>query len=513
MPPVFVPFDGWSPSKGYFGEGWETFNLYPSFGTWRPWRQFDDFTATAVVDGPMTGRHVHIWSSGVGGGTYAPDAPTLFCGSPTKLYSVNSATGSFTDLSGAAYNSNGAGWRFASVGNDIWAVNWLDEMQRRTNNAGAFANGVVSTFKPKPRFVATVREHLVGANLSNAGRFQDEVVWSDADDATNFDPATGVSTSLAASKRLTSIPGQITGLVGGQWGYAFKRDCVFILEYTGTTQVFRPDVLDPTIGTSDPSSIVRTRNGLYFRGPEGFYVIRGISPPQRLPIPGVDQFLLDGAFSERPASYVANIEDMRTLGFQHPTLPLIGWAIRRNWDFTGCDEALLFNTVTEQWAYVQVEVPGSATSTAVTALAELPYGTDAYDALGAFKWNPASGLSMFSRLGSAPWGAVMSTRYRPANFETATRQGQTSFMGILPMFSKTVSSAPALTPSVTVATMLDPFNDEFRSETRSAADRDSVSGMIPFQIAGRLLKVTIACTTGEDFADFPGMWIFQEQAR
>lgn len=512
MPLAFIPFDSWSPSGGYFGEGWNTvLNLYPAYGDWRPWRKFEAL-GVGVADGPMVGAYVHMWASGIGTSGYAPDAQTLFGGSPTKLYTVNPATGAFANVSRAAnYGPDFAGWRFASIGNDIWATDWLDPLQRRTNNAGLFADGVVSTFKPQPRFIAPIREHLVGANLSNAGRFQDEIVWSDSNDATNFDPATGTSASIAGNKRLVSIPGQITGLVGGQYGLAFKRLGIFYMEYTSTNIVFRFDVLSPTVGTAFPSSIIQSRYGVFFMGPDGFYQITGLSEPQKVSSPGIDQVILDTGLTTAPASYRAWAEDIQLISFRVAHLPLIGWAFRYDFTDPGNDFALLYNPVLNRWAQVQLSELIEF-STGPTCFFQRPYGGDLYSPLAAATYGAgASSYAPWASTGDADtiWPPVLGTNFRPANAEDAGQLRQSLLSGVLPVFSKTAVGGAPLTPQVTVEPILDPYAGVFGApEVALPANRNSVSGYYPFQTPGRMFRITIRCAA-EDFANFEGAWVDQ----
>ena len=518
MATTFIPFDGWTPSGSYFGEGWNSaFNLFPAYSDWRPWRKFISPPSTSsVVDGPMIGRHVHFWSSGLGTADYLPDNPTIFAGSPAHLYEVSQFTGVFTDRSRAAlYTPNNAGWRFDSIGNDIWACNWVDPMQRRTGNAGLFANGVTSTFKPVPRFLAPVREHQVVANLNQTGRFYDEVAWSDADDATNFDPPAGGSTSLsiAGSKRLVSIPGQITGLVGGQYGLAFKRACIFYLEYTGDTQVFRPDVLSSNVGTAFPSSIIDSRYGVFFLGPDGFYQIQGLAAPVKISPPGVDQYLTFSALYQVPPILTWQ-EDIQVEGFRFGPAPLIGWIFRYNWADHGNNLAILFNPATNAWAQVQVagtDDLAELLGPKVTAVLDLPNGNSQ---LAALTWdNTASRYAAleWEGVGSTVWPPSLSLNFRPANVDGSKRAGQSRLNWVLPTFSKWDVNGAPLSATVTVEAMLDPFLGTYGAPTvMPPANRDRISGVYPIQLAGRFFRITIDCAD-EDFASFEGVWVDEDQ--
>lgn len=510
MPTTFIPFDGWSPSGGYFGEGWNSAtNLYQFFGSWRPWRKFAPFAAS-VADGPMVGRHVHAWNTAPSG-SYVPDAATVFTGSPTKLYTVSPITGAFTDRSrGGGYTVDSAGWRFVTIGNDIWATNWWDPMQRRANNAGNFADGVTSTFKPIPRFMRAVREHLVVANLLG-GRFQDEVAWSDANDPLNFDPAAAgsTSTSIAGAKRLVSIPGQITGLVGGQYVLIFKSNGIFYGEYTGGPSTFRFDVLSPYVGTALPSSIVETRYGVMFLGGDGFYAIAGLAEPAPISTPEINRFLLDAGFLARdPSGTVIRNEDQQMIGFQVPGIPMVGWAYRPNWNTDGAVLALLYNPVTSQWASVQVADDAPLD---VSSVVNLPYSSDIYSATAALVWDRDAGLSRYAQLssGSSVWPPAPSLNFRPTFDDSMPRQGQSQLKSVLPVFSKTSVSGTALTESVTVEALIDPHNGIWKTETSLSANRDTISGAYPFQIAGRFFRISIACAA-EDFGSFEGAFITQE---
>lgn len=516
MPITFIPFDGWAPGPSAFGEGWQTvYNMAPVFNSWRPLRKLVADTVDSVAFGPMNGRHTHLWPSGVSTGTYIPDAATLYTGSKTRLFTVNPATGAFTDVSRATnYAAAGepAGWRFASIGNDCWACNWYDVMQRRVNNAGLFTDGVVGSTVLVPRFMAPIREHLVVANMNQGGRFVDEIAWSDADDATNFDPPTGTSTSLAGSKRLTSIPGQITGLLGGQYGLAFKRTAIYYLEVTGSTQVFRPDVLSSHVGTAYGSSIINTRHGIFFFGPDGFYRIDGLAAPVKLSTPGIDGEIMSNLFAAQGA-LLAESEDIQMVGFSFPNLPLIGWLFRYDWSAIGNDRLILHNPVTGMWALGF----GAAYYDAVTDLftsvvTELPFGSDLYNAVGAISWNGSeSRFAPFVEDSVRP--PSLRLRYRPANLSDVNEYQQSLIKGILPLFSRK-SSLDVPQPTVTVSKLFDPaayppaVPDPADSETRAWADRN-LAGWYPFQIPGRYFEITIN-GTADDFNNFEGVWIDQE---
>jgi len=518
-----IPFDGWTPSSAHFGEGWATVrDLAPVFDSWRPWHQFIAITTAGAAFGPCVGTYTHLWPSGVATTTYTPDADTLFTGSPTRLFTVNPSTGAFTNVSraanyGAGVGTTPAGWRFASVGNDIWAVNWFDVPQRRVANAGLFTDGVVSTFVPVARHIAVIREHLVLANLNQALRFVDEFVWSDADNATNFDPPTGTSTSIAGSKRLISTPGQITALIGGQYGLAFKRKSIYYLEYAGGTQVFRPEVLSAHIGTAYASSILNTRYGRFFFGPDGFYKMIGLAEPEKISPPGLDATLLQTLFSTQGA-VAANLEDSQMIGFEVPGMPLIGWLFRNDWLLPGNDQVILHNPITGAWALGRgsaVDPASEETVLATTGVFLRPYASTVWDTVAALTWDTSN--SRLAPLSSTEtWGPELRMNYRPNAFEeeadkTNAQVRQSITKGVLPIVSR---GSDDLTARVDVEKLLDPFawptDAPLPPESRAYTERNAISGYYPFQIAGRLFRISVIFTKGEDFNHFHGIYVDQE---
>lgn len=516
MPVSFVPFDGWSPpNTKYFGEGWPiATNLYPGFGNeGHPWRKFTE-VGSGVADGPMLLSYAHPWPSGTGTATYASDAQTKFTGSATKLYSVNSTTGAFTDLSrGGGYAAAGtpAGWRFWSIGNDIWACNWLDVPQRRTNNAGNFANGATSTFVPVPRFGVALREHSLVANLNQVGRFQDELAWSDADNAVNFDPPTGTSTSLAGSKRLVSIPGQITGLVGGQYGLAFKRRGIYYLEYAGGAQIIRPDILSDTVGTAYPSSIIRTRYGVFFLGQDGFYQISGLSQPVKISTPGIESAFLRTTFSVEPSGITPWEEDTQAEGFAFAGLSLVGWGYRDAAAGLGSQQVILYDPVSQRWGQ------GDMSPNGLGSMMSHQGGADLFDSCAGFSWDGTT--TKYARystgLDAAHYQSInLELRFRPANFESVNEQAQSMVKGVLPIFSKEFAfSSTALQPTLNLDYALDPFQTGFTTEgPRTYAQRDTISGFYPFQAPGRFFRLRLSASASM-FENFHGVYIDQEILR
>lgn len=298
MPERFIPFTNFRPGSPEHGTGlMRADNAFPVLGAWRPMHE-PDLGATLAGQGPILGGYCHTYPTGIGSGGYSGDAVTEFWGTRTNLFTQS---GGFTSISrGGGYGAGAlvpSEWNFASFGNDIWAANGVDALQRRTNNAGNFANGVTSTtFVPVPRFVATVRESLVVGFLNQAGRFADEIAISDVGDATYFDPAdANRPASTASNQRVRSRPGQLTGLVGGQYGRIFKARSLHSLIFTGASDhPYEVDEISSTTGTPCGKSIVECSDGfLRFWGGDGFYRQAGTAPPEKISPASLNNLLIE----------------------------------------------------------------------------------------------------------------------------------------------------------------------------------------------------------------------------
>lgn len=240
-------------------------------------------TGATLTGGPPNAMHTHLYPTSAGTSSYTGDLSTVFVGTQTRLYTL--ATGGAADVSRAANYAQTIGdepcaWSFCSYGNDIIATNYVDEVQYRAGNSGLFANLITSAFKPQARHAVVARTALILANLegsAGAGTgFADEYAWSVFGNAASFDTAGG-----AGRQRSLAFPGQLTGLVGGDFFRLFKATSISGVQYTGSSVTpWREDTISDSVGTPFGKSIVKVGEGeVAFFGGSRFFRQAGMNPP------------------------------------------------------------------------------------------------------------------------------------------------------------------------------------------------------------------------------------------
>jgi hypothetical protein len=168
------------------------------------------------------------------------------------------------------------------------------------------------------------------------------------------------------------------------------------------------------------------------------------------------------------------------------------------------DRMIFYNPVTQMWGYALI----------APTLSDIPVGT-------LIRTSPPSALAWDSintkiaplSQGGVVWAPRLSLNFRPMfGDDTPRRASQTVIKSVLPIFAKTLLAGSALNEAVSVETMLDPHGGAYVSESRSALERDVITGAYPFVAAGRFLRVTISCEA-EDFRSFDGIFVETEALR
>jgi hypothetical protein len=521
--PIWIPFGAYSPGGSDFGQGLaEALNVLPLFGNYHPLRGLTG--SVAVTDIPATGAYCHVYPVNPGLATYSGDGATIFMGTKTKLY--ESTTTAFNDLSrgagyGAALAARPAGWRFASFGNDVWATNVVDPIQRRTNNTGAFADGVASTLKPVARFLAPVREFMIAVDP------YDTFYWSDENDATWYDDRTGTRpASAAGSKPVRSRPGQITGFTGGNYGIFYKRRSIFVLQFTGGDDIWRLDELSNNTGVALPGSLVQGRAADFFFGGDGFYTREGQTPPVKISTSAIDQLMIDaGRFSGKGFAHgsintLAQEDDLMH-GFEDGRTGLVFWFYQTSasGSTTPLNHGLVYNPADGAWT----RLDGTDLSFDIARGVSIP------DSSVAATTDDMLSTVIFQTKGTDTVRLTFSAANLAGTVRTLRRNDTSSaklrVKNPIPVF--TVPDSDALTPTVTptpipnaavtirmandphfrVVTDADGGQISPRSEVYAQADASELGGVYPNVLEGYWYDAQVDMPAASSWHALEGLWL------
>lgn len=154
--------------------------------------------------------------------------------------------------------------------------------------AGAGSAGsitpTIATIAPEAKFVAMVRDFCMVAytNDATSGTRPQRVWWSALNDPTNW-PTPGTATASAVQSNYVDTPGDIgpiTGLVenvGPTDAVLFFQGGVFRIMYQGPPDVFSILPARGVKGCIAPGSIVNTELGVFYLGPDDFYLFDGVN--------------------------------------------------------------------------------------------------------------------------------------------------------------------------------------------------------------------------------------------
>lgn len=487
-------------------------NVSPFAGSYRPRQKQTfglDLALTGATPEPPNSIYTHIYPSGTGGVSYVGDAATVFAGTQAHLFQVTD-TG-FTAVSRAALYAQTVGdeapaWSFCSFGDLVIASNLIDEMQVQSARGAAFANLITSAFKPQARYVAVLRTSIIAANLDSAGgtRFPDEYAISVPGNAASHDPAGG-----AFTQRSIARPGQLTGVVGGEFARLFKTNSMSAVQFTGSSVVpWREDLISSTVGTRYGKSIVELRGGdVAFFGGDSFYRQSGpAGQPQKVGPQILPDFLEYAKFEPTlhpfPPLRVGVLpmtmaqEDGILFGSVCAKSGNVMWAYKpESGDNTdGAKWGILWEPDLDIWSFH--EFPSDA-----VALASYPDIADRHIIGGivGLDYNPSTLVSRWFRFSSGTcaasyirWGA------QPLALDGAEEPVIIRLKGVLPLFTWRGDAPGTVPPNVTVDLTMydDPYlNAITGGQPRTAALTVSANktewGWLHEPLEGRLLAAQL----------------------
>jgi hypothetical protein len=251
-----------------------------------------------------------------------------------------------------SYTDAGAsGWQFATWGDKIVATNFIDEIQLKDTGDTRFEDllttGVpTGALKLRARHVAAISSQLCLGNINpdSHASGRPHTFWCSAyGDLQNFQLA-DVQTQSTFFQMIQQ-PGEITGLVGGEYGLIFKENSLYRAEYVGLPLIFDFDEISKTQGTPYSRSIVQAEGDVYFWGSGGIFVIEGGNTLKRIGETKMEKYLFDSNFEINSLNPNPG-DDMRNnwgavFGSYCPYSGLVFWSYRLSGDAYGENEGLV----------------------------------------------------------------------------------------------------------------------------------------------------------------------------
>lgn len=261
----------------------------------------------------------------------------IFAGGATKLFKVDNGDLSMVDESKSGGYTGTNRWQFLQFGTLAIASNGSEKIQSYdVNSSTAFAD--VSSDAPIAKYITAVRDFVVAGNIG-AGTSPNKVQWSGINDA-----STWTSTATSQSDyQIIPDGGDITGVVGGEFGIVFLEKAIVRMSYIGSPLIFQFDTISRNVGCIEGNSIAQYAGTAYFLSDDGFYATNGQT--------------LTGIGSEKVDRYFfnnANIGDIDSISAAvDPERNLVIWNYT---NVSGSRSLLIYNFETQKWCEADTDV-------------------------------------------------------------------------------------------------------------------------------------------------------------
>jgi hypothetical protein len=297
-----------------------------------------------------------------------PDgSTTIFAGSQTNLYILDTTDMSLDDVSGATYATPvDQRWRFTQFGNRVIAANGADRLQGwLLGTSTAWAN--LAADAPESRYVTVVRDFVVSGYIGTDYPFR--VKWSGINNESTW------TDSATTQSDFQEIPdgGSIVGVTGGEFGLILMDRSIYRMTYVGSPLVFQFDNISRNLGCYEANSIIQYQGLTFFLADDGFYACDGQTVAS---IGGekVDRFF----FSDVDEEYLFNMS-----AAIDPIKNLVIWSYPAKGQGGKVNKLLIYNFQTKKWSSGGTDVDRVASSSSPsTTLEGLDVISASIDALG-----------------------------------------------------------------------------------------------------------------------------------
>ena len=279
--------------------------------------------------GQLAEATVPLPSKPLGAATFVSPAglTAIIAGTATNLYRGNLT--SWTSVgSGYSVGANGR-WRFAQFGGIAIATNGVDPMQKI--DLTTYTTTALGGSPPTMKMLAVVKDFLVGGVIDGVVNM---VQWSGLNNAEAW--TVGVN---QADYQILPTGGEVTGILGGEFGIVLQRGRVSRMTYVGDNLVFEFDEISSNLGCVSPHSVIQAGQIGFWLSDSGFVMWDGAT------IKPIGQEKIDRTFAS-----LYNNADWPTMSAAVDVKnTLVGWAVQ--------DRIYVYNWTLESWSVIEQACP------------------------------------------------------------------------------------------------------------------------------------------------------------
>lgn len=271
----------------------------------------------------------------IGAGAYRTGgASYIFAGTGSAIYSY-SASG-YTSLVSSLTTTSGIGLRFCPYGSFMLATNGTDPI-KKFDPTSPTTMTTLAAGAPTARFLAVVRGFLMAGYAAGLPL---RVQWSDTGSPTTW--TTGGS-SQAGTQDMAS-GGDITGIVGGEYGLVFQENRITRWSATGDDTIWQVDELVTDIGCALPKSLATVGKVSMFWSNRGFMAFDGtsIAPIGTEKVDRFFQSLLDRNYTDYMSAVIDPLRSLYIVSIPSANPP---------------SSALIYNYVEKAWTTAPIATP------------------------------------------------------------------------------------------------------------------------------------------------------------
>ena len=276
-----------------------------------------------------------LGSAPIGGGAYRYTAlPYVFVGNATNIYTYTAS--GFTSVQSGLTTTAANGLRFCPYGAYMLATNASDPI-KKFDPGSPSAMTTLAAAAPTARYLAVVRGFVVAGY---AGGSPLRVQWSDTGN-----PATW-TTGGSSQAGQYDMPGggDITGVVGGEYGLVFQEARILRMTYTGDTSIWQFDEIVSDIGCTIPKSLATVGKISFFWSNRGFMAFDGatLEPIGTEKVDRTFQTLMDRNYTDNISAVIDPARSLYIITIPSASPPT---------------SALIYNYVEKQWTTAPIASP------------------------------------------------------------------------------------------------------------------------------------------------------------